>query len=189
MTQKFEVDAVVGDGLVEVSGRSERAAAFIRLADSHLDASYRLATAILGNRAEAEDATQDALIQAWRHWSQLRDHGRFEHWFDRILVNTCRNRLRRSNRWQTQDLSPELASTGRDPFGHADDRDQMRDALAHLSPDHRVVVALRYYLDLPIGEIAVRLQVPEGTVNSRLHYALQQLRGAVGDATSEGADR
>jgi RNA polymerase sigma-70 factor (ECF subfamily) len=180
---------MVGDGLVEAGGRSARAAAFVRLADSHLDASYRLATAILGNRAEAEDATQDALIQAWRHWSQLRDHGRFEHWFDRILVNTCRNRLRRSNRWPTDDLSSELASSGGDPIGHADDRDQMRDALIHLTPDHRVVIALRFYLDLPISEIASRLRVPEGTVNSRLHYALEQLRGTLREADATGADR
>ena len=189
MTHPHGVDAVAGKGLAQADDRSARSAAFVRLADEHLDASYRLAHAILGDRAEAEDATQDALIQAWRHWSQLRDPDRFAHWFDRILVNTCRNRLRHAKKVQIQDLSPELAVAGRDPIGHADDRDQMREALARLSPDHRVVVALRYYLDLPLAEIAIRLHVPEGTVNSRLHYALQQLRVALEESDRQGADR
>ena len=75
-----------------------RADAFRRLAQLHLDSSYRLARAILGNAAEAEDATHDAFVTAWQQWSTLRDPLLFEHWFDRILVNTCRNRLRRTAR-------------------------------------------------------------------------------------------
>ena len=160
---------------------SARAAAFTSLADQHLDASYRLARAIVGDRAEAEDATHDALVQAWRQWSTLRDHSRFEAWFHRILVNTCRNRLRSRNRWRTQDLSSDLEMAGRDAIGQSDDRQQMGAALARLSPDHRSVLALRYYLDLPIEEIAARLGIPTGTVNSRLHYALKELRVALGE--------
>ena len=183
VTQPHGVDAVVGKGLAQAGDRSARAAAFVRLSEEHLDASYRLAHAILGNRAEAEDATHDALIQAWRHWSQLRDQARFAQWFDRILVNTCRNRLRHAKKFQIQDLSPELAIAGRDAIGNADDRDQIRAGLAALSPDHRLVVALRYYADLPVEGIAARLGIPVGTVNSRLHYALQHLRAAL-DETS-----
>jgi len=189
VTHQHGVDAVVGDRLTGAGDRSARAAAFVRLAEEHLDASYRLAHAILGSRAEAEDATQDALIQAWRHWAQLRDQARFANWFDRILVNTCRNRLRHAKKVQTQDLSPELAIAGRDPIGHADDRDQIRNGLAMLSPDHRVVVALRYYLDLPVEAIADQLGIPVGTVHSRLHYALQRLRVALEETEPRGADR
>ena len=160
---------------------SARAAAFTVLADQHLDASYRLAHAIVGDRAEAEDATHDALVQAWRQWPSLRDHSRFEAWFHRILVNTCRNRLRSRNRWRTQDLSSDLDVASGDAIGQSDDRQQMGTALARLSPDHRSVLALRYYLDLPIDEIASRLGIPVGTVNSRLHYALKELRSALGE--------
>jgi len=70
----------------EVAGQTARADAFRTLADRHLDASYRLAHVILGQRAEAEDATHDAFVIAWRKWSTLRDPELFEHWFDRILV-------------------------------------------------------------------------------------------------------
>ena len=155
-----------------------RDVAFIELADAHLDASYRLAAAILGDRSDAEDATHDALVMAWRRWSQLRDPDRFEHWFHRILINTCRDRLRRRARRQAADLSAELASPG-DPTSGVDDRDEIRRAMARLSADHRIVVALRFFADLPIDEIARRVGVPSGTVNSRLHHALRQLRQGV----------
>src|SRR5712671_5118381 len=72
----------------EVDQTTERGRAFRRFADSHLDAAYRLARAILRDPGEAQDATHDAFIQAWRKWSTLRDQTRFEQWFDRILVNS-----------------------------------------------------------------------------------------------------
>ena len=168
-----------------IRGTSARAAAFQDLAERHLDASYRLARAILGNRGEAEDATHDALVQAWRHWGQLRDQGRFEPWFDRILVNVCRNRLRHSARRTVVELSPEAMdmvdsrAPHDDPMSTVEDRDQIRAALGRLSPDHRIVVALRFYRDLPIDEIAARTGVPVGTATSRLHYALKQLREGI----------
>jgi len=167
---------VAGGGLARVGGSQARAAAFQALAEQHLDASYRLAGAILRNWADAEDATHDALVRAWRSWDQLRDHAMFERWFDRIVVNTCRNRLRSPSRQETRDLSDELAVVGRDPMASVGDRDQIGQALARLSADHRIVVALRYYRDLPIEEIAARTGVPVGTANSRLHYAMRQLR-------------
>ena len=91
--QSSEGIEVADSWLVEVDKTTDRAAAFVRLADEHLDAAYRLARAILRDPSEAQDATHDALLQAWRKWSTLRDPSRFEPWFDRILVNLCRNRL------------------------------------------------------------------------------------------------
>ena len=79
---------------VVASASGARDAAFVRLADEHLDKAYRLARAILRDPVEAQDATHDAFVQAWRKWGTLRDPERFEPWFDRILVNTCRDRLR-----------------------------------------------------------------------------------------------
>lgn len=79
--------------------------------------------------------------------------------------------------------------TGRDPIREADQRDEMGFALAQLSPDHRVVVALRYYRDLSLDEIAAALGISAGTVGSRLHYALRHMRSLLGDADAGGADR
>ncbi len=167
---------------------TERAQAFLRLADDRLDASYRLARAILRDPAEAEDATHDALIQAWRKWSTLRDPSRFDHWFNRILVNTCRDRLRASRR-QPRDISNEVEASGDDPFVQTDLRDTLTAGLAALSAEQRVVVALRYYRDLSIDQIAVRLGIPVGTVQSRLHYALKRLHAAIDAADDKGTTR
>ncbi len=68
--------------------------AFASLSRRQVDAAYRLAWAILGNAPDAEDAAQDAFTQAWRRRDTLRDVTRFEAWFQRILVNICRERLR-----------------------------------------------------------------------------------------------
>ena len=108
MKQSSEV-VVLADRPSLVAGEETgRAAAFTRLADEHLDRAYRLARAILRDPAEAQDATHDAFVQAWRKWDTLRDPARFEPWFDRILVNTCRDRLRGPSR-QTTDISAEVA--------------------------------------------------------------------------------
>jgi RNA polymerase sigma-70 factor (ECF subfamily) len=184
--QSSEVIEVADSRPLEVDRSSERGAAFLRLADTHLDAAYRLARAILRDPGEAEDATHDAFVQAWRKWSTLRDPARFDQWFNRILVNTCRNRLQHASRWRTKDISAEVGIAAGDSFAQAHDRDVLGNAIATLSPDHRLVVALRYYLDLPVDEIASRLEIPAGTVQSRLHYALKRLHTAIDAADVKG---
>jgi RNA polymerase sigma-70 factor (ECF subfamily) len=171
-----------------VRDAAQRDAAFVRLADEHLDKAYRLARAILRDPAEAQDATHDAFVQAWRKWETLRDPSRFEQWFDRILVNTCRNRLR-STRRQATDISAEVALATGDHTGQTEDRDVIGAAVAALSPDHQIVVALRYYRDLTVDEIARRLDIPSGTVQSRLHYALKRLHDAIEAADTKGTVR
>ena len=173
----------VGRGTDRAAGA--RSEAFQRLADQHLDASYRLAYAILGNAADAQDATHDAFVTAWRKWSTLRDLSAFENWFMRILVNTCRNRMRRLFRTRPLDLSDELRATVGDPYRRSDDRGLIESALATLSVDHRVVVALRFYRDLTVEEIARWLSLPPGTVKSRLHYALVHMGKAIDLANGE----
>jgi RNA polymerase sigma-70 factor (ECF subfamily) len=183
--QSSEVIELADRPSVVAGETTARAAAFIRLADEHLDKAYRLARAILRDPAESQDATHDAFVHAWRKWETLRDPARFEQWFDRILVNTCRDRVR-ATRWQATDISAEVAAASGDPFGQAHDRDVIRNAIAALSPDHQVVVALRFYRDLTIEEIAARLGIPAGTVQSRLHYALKRLHEVIGAADSKG---
>jgi RNA polymerase sigma-70 factor (ECF subfamily) len=167
---------------VEPAASSDQAQAFRRLADSHLDAAYRLARAILRDTADAQDATHDAFVQAWRKWATLRDPSRFDQWFDRILVNTCRNRLDRARRQRTRDISEEMDIASADTSASTVERDELGRAISTLSPEHQVVVALRYYRDLPLDEIAARLGVPAGTVQSRLHYALKKLHAVMAAA-------
>jgi RNA polymerase sigma-70 factor (ECF subfamily) len=167
---------------------SARAAAFTRLAEEHLDRAYGLARAILRDANDAKDATHDAFVQAWRRWETLRDPASFEPWFDRILVNTCRNRLRARSRRVT-DISVEIDLRTDDHTDTTDDRATLDSAIAGLSFDHRVVVVLRFYRDMPIEDIAARLGIPAGTVQSRLHYALKRLHQTIDEGSDKGTQR
>src|SRR5512141_2115470 len=100
--------SLVGDAVerevVRPIAVADRAAAFRRLVDRGLDDAYRLAAIILGDRVEAEDAVQDAVVAAWRGFGALRDPSAFDAWFRRVLVNTCRDRLRARGRRRIVDL-------------------------------------------------------------------------------------
>lgn len=165
---------------------ADRKAAFTELTERHLDASYRLAALLLGNWADAEDATHDAAITAWQRWSSLRDPARFEAWFQRILVNACRDRMRR-RRLRPIALGP-IEPPAPDPFAGSAEHAALRGALERLSPDHRTVVVLRFFADLSVDEISHRTGERAGTVKSRLHYALQSLRAAYDAADRSPAE-
>ena len=154
----------------------DRTASFEALALSQLDQSYRLAALILRDPEEAEDATHDALVHAFRNRRSLRDLDRFEAWFGRIVLNVCRDRLRRRRRQSSVDLSPDLADARGDVAEPIVEREALERAFGRLSPDHRVAIVLRYYLDLTVDQIADRVGVPSGTVKSRLFHAIGELR-------------
>lgn len=156
-------------------GRRECLEQFAR---SHVDRSYRLAALLLGDASEAEDATHDAVVRAWERWAGLRDETRFDAWFQRILVNECRNRLRRHRRSPIRAIDvgePAAPSARLEALG---ERDALRAALATLTPDHRVALVLRFYLDLSVDEISQCTGTRAGTVKSRLHHGLRALSAA-----------
>ena len=155
---------------------ADKAASFQHLAEANLDASYRLARVILGNREEAEDAVHDAFVTAWRNWASLRDPARFEPWFQRIVVNTCRDRLRKASRRHEQGIDSVPSPVAPDPYGDVHERERMSRAFAQLEPDHRIVLTLRFYRDLKVDAIADLLGVRPGTVKSRLHRAQNHMR-------------
>jgi RNA polymerase sigma-70 factor (ECF subfamily) len=165
---------------VHVTSPTRKQQAFHVLVDELLDPSYRLASVLLGDRSEAEDATHDAVVRAWHAFDDLRDPGRFRPWFQRIVVNVCRDRLRRRQTQPSIPLLPELTvdAPATDPASGFPERDALEQALRSLSPDHRIVIVLRFYADLPIDQIAQRLGRRTGTVKSQLHHALKALRAA-----------
>lgn len=155
--------------------RLAREQAFRRLVSRELAAAYRTAALLLGDPVEAEDAAQDALLRAWQHWDQLADEERSGAWFGRILVNICRDRLRKPRaapvRWIADRAVPDVSTA-------IAEREALRTAFRELNPDQRITVVLRYYRDLSIEAIADHTGVPEGTVKSRLHHAMVLLRAA-----------
>lgn len=166
-----------------------REAAFRQLTQGLLEDSYRLANVILGQPAESRDAVHDAYLRAWRKWPTLRDQSRFEPWFKRIVVNTCRNRLRDGAKRKGPDLDGQVGPIAPDPAARADDRVLVEQALAGLKPDDRVVLALRYYRDLKLDDIAELLDIPTGTVKSRLNKAHGRLRQAIERSQERGQER
>jgi RNA polymerase sigma-70 factor (ECF subfamily) len=148
---------------------------FMALAEPRLDRAFRLAGLILGSSSDAEDAVQDALAAAWRSFDSLRDVERFDAWFDRILVNGCRDTMRRRKlvRFVPIDgAAPEAA----DPFAGVVARDAVLRRVVGLPVEERVIVVLHYWADLPLDDVADRLDIPLGTVKSRLHRALERMR-------------
>jgi RNA polymerase sigma-70 factor (ECF subfamily) len=144
-----------------------------------LDRAYRLAGLLLGNSAEAEDVTHDAVIRGWKAASGLRDPTRFEAWFDRIVINACRDRIRRQRRIRFVSIDDvESVGASNDPFAAVLAADAAYAALESLDLDLRAVVILRFWGDLTIDQIAERLDMPAGTVKSRLSRALERLRQA-----------
>ena len=141
---------------------------------SSLDGAYRLATCILRDPAAAEDAVQEAALRAWSMRRGLRDPDRAEAWFARIVVNVCRAELGAaragaSPSWPSPSPRPTIPETLRDEVGRA---------LARLTADEQIVVAMRYGRDLTVPQIAAATGLREGTVKSRLHNAEAHLRAA-----------
>lgn len=146
---------------------------------ARVDDAFRLATFILRDRVAAEDAVQEAALLAWRRRASLRDPAAADGWFTRIVVNVCRDELRRRPA-RARVITLEPAVAGLADAGMPPDRpDALGPALARLSPDEQSLLALRYGRDLTVPQVAAALAIPEGTAKSRLHAALQHLRAAL----------
>jgi RNA polymerase sigma-70 factor (ECF subfamily) len=141
---------------------------------------FRVADGILRDRTRAEDATQQAYLDIWRNIRRLRDPSKFEGWSYRILVHACYAEAKRTPKWLPDTaLAPSFQPVSGDAFGAVLDRDELERGFRQLSVDHRVVIVLHYLLDMTLEQIAEALDVPRGTVYSRLSRAMGSLRLAM----------
>jgi RNA polymerase sigma factor (sigma-70 family) len=163
---------------VEVVVVTERAIDVSGLVTARVADAFRLARAILLDDAEAEDAVQEASLAAWRRRDTLRDQARFEPWFDRILINQCRDQLRRRRR-AVHVAAPPIGFEPAGPRPETGTDADLDRALDMLDADHRIVVLLRYWQDRSVDDIADRVGIPAGTVKSRLHHALRAMRASL----------
>jgi RNA polymerase sigma-70 factor (ECF subfamily) len=141
-----------------------------------METSFRLAYVITGSAADAEDATQDAFLKAWRALGRFRSGEPFRPWLLRIVANEARNRRRSAGR-RTR-LALRAAEEQREPEDL--DTRALLDALSELPHDAQVVLACRYLLGLSEQETAAALDVAPGTVKSRTSRALERLRELYG---------
>ncbi len=141
----------------------------------HQDQVLRALVVTLGDAELARDATQEAMARAWRRWDEVASYANPGGWLYRVGLNWARSRLRR--------LAREVlgrARTDAQPAPEVADPAVLA-AIAELSEEHRAVLVLRFYLDWSIEDVAVALDIPEGTVKSRQHWALRHLRERLED--------
>ena len=153
--------------------------AFSHLVEQYKDVLYGTAYLMTGNAAVAEEQLQEAFIAAWRGLRGFQVGRPVKPWLVRILVNRVLSERRRNS----PPIAPlyegriEHAAAGAgEPAEEVARRDQVQRALGSLSQEHRQVVMLRYFAELSVSEMSGALGCPQGTVKSRLHRALEQLR-------------
>jgi len=162
--------------LVERASQGDRDA-FASLAASLVDRCYALAYRILRNQESAQDATQQALLGAWRDLATLRDLARFDAWLHRLVVNACYAEARGQRRWTARvRILQTDTRTSPDVARSVAMRDDLDYAFRGLTAEQRAVVVHHHHLGYPLTEIAATLGIPVGTARSRLHYAVRQLR-------------
>ncbi|MDT5342073.1 MAG: polymerase sigma-70 factor, subfamily [Mycobacterium sp.] len=168
--------------MIDIPGAGADTIALKRLWDEHAAALWRYACRLTGDPAHAEDVVQETLLRAWQRPHVLNNGQSPRAW----LFTVARNMViddRRSARFRNELISrdgsgpPEPA--GPDEAGGALNRALIGDAMAQLSAEHRAVVGRSYYQGWTTAQIAADLGIAEGTVKSRLHYALRGLRQAL----------
>ena len=164
--------------------------AFTTLAAARADRFLAVSNRILRDFSQAEDATQQALLSIWQDLPQLRDPAHFDAWSYRLLVRACYAEARHERGGGPNlHLLPANEPMTADETGRVVDRDQLDRGFRRLSLDHRTVVVMHHYLDLPLEQVAEALGIPVGTVASRLHYAMSSMRSALdADARSTSGE-
>lgn len=163
--------------------------AFSDLAESRVARMFAVARLILRDDAAADDATQDALVAAWRDLSALRDPERLDAWLHRVLVHTCYRASRRDRRRIEVEGQVQPMNEPRDPGEESVIRDEIERGFARLSVEHRTVLVLHHYLGYTFPEISTILGIPVGTAKSRIHRATAAMRSAVTSEPSPSLHR
>ena len=164
--------------LVERARRGDREA-FSVLAAGAVDRLYAIARMVLRDTELAEDATQEALVRAWRDLPTLRDVERFDAWLYRLIVRACADVARHRKRYRAEITLLRSEPAEADRASDLADRDQLERGLRRLSDAQRTILVMHFYLGLSPTETADALEIPVGTAKSRLHYAIEALRAVM----------
>ena len=158
--------------------------AFGALVEQYRDNVYRLAYRMCGNAYDADEAAQEAFVAAWRALPNFRGDAKFSTWLYRLTANAAIDVMRREKRHQTVgdgemvDLADD-ADSPQETVERTEQQEAVQKALATLSEEYREVLLLRYMEELDYAEIAEVLQLPSGTVKSRINRAKAALKTAL----------
>ncbi len=170
---------IAGSARLVERAKAGDSAAFQSLIDPLVDPAFRLAMVMLGNRAAAEDAVQEAMFRAWRKLHTFRDGADLRPWILTIVANECRS-VRRSRWWSVLGLGGRDTAPRRGLLeARLADRDDLVAALDRLPRQHLLPLGLYYLLDLPIDDVARVLGCSRGAAKQRVHRALLAVRNRV----------
>ena len=171
--------------------RRGEAAAYEELVRMHQAIAFRVALVNAGDRADAEEAVQDAFLKAYRALGRFREGAPFRQWLLRIVANEARNRRRTETRqarlWARavdEEVSGGAAPSPEAALVSSERREELLTALESLRDDDRLVLACRYLAGLSEQETAAALGLRRGTVKSRTARALGRLHEVVGEGTA-----
>lgn len=153
--------------------------AFQQIAQQHSEPLFRCAFTLCRDRQLAEDIAQETLYEAWRSISRFDGRCRFSTWLYGILRHRSYKAVRRVVRRPVAELPSEDVASPADPLRESqrvEDAARVRQAVAALPEEHRLVIELRFFAELTLDDIAATLDIPLGTVKSRLHHGLEKLR-------------
>ena len=154
-------------------------AAFGALFSLYRERIYQHSFGIVKDEEAAQDVTQEAFVQAYRHLKDFHSNSSFYTWLYRIAHNISLNYLKKKRRHREEEFNEEVMQGGQSPGELLEKKeleDSLQEAILHLSKRHKVVYELCEIERLPQKEVANRLSIPEGTLRSRLHYARKQVR-------------
>lgn len=167
------------DGELVEEARRGQTEAFGALVGRYMRPAYLVALSVTGNQEDAEDVSQEAFLVALKRLEDCRNPEKFGGWLLTIVRNRSRNLLRREGIRRGEELTPELTPGSGGPehdLERAEMRDHVEEALEGLSELRKEVLLLHDLQGWKHREIALRLDLPEGTVRSHLHFARKHLR-------------
>lgn len=165
---------------------SKRKEEFTKLLNPSLNKLYRIAYSFLKDKDKASDALQDSTLSAFKNFHTLKDIHSFEAWITSILVNRCKEILRRDKKIIFTEYAEVLdTKLSVDEYENLENNMLLITLLDTLNDRYKEVIKLKYFGDLSIREISIILNIPEGTVKSRLNYGLNSLRKIVNEEEVE----
>ena len=178
MTEPMGVATVRDEDLVQRAAAGD-VDAFEVLVAARLNRAVRTASAILGGEADAHDVVQEAFVATWRQLPKLRDLTMFDAWWNKTIVNRCRDTLRRRRRSREVGLDGAQDLPSQVTTGPAADMEALNSAFERLSVDHRHLLVMHHLHRVPVADLATELGIPEGTAKWRLHAARAALTRAL----------
>jgi RNA polymerase sigma factor (sigma-70 family) len=170
---------MLGANALMTASRDLDSDAFMDAIDPLIPDAFRLAYSMVRSRDEASDVVQDATLSAWRHRSSFRPGADIRPWFLAIVANQCRQ-LMRQQWWSVVRRATVYTAAIDVAEAQVDESQRLLEGLRQLSHSDRVILVLRYYLDMSVDDTAATLRISTAAAKVRTHRALRRLRPIIG---------